>query len=75
MLNETFCGIFKHCADSLVFNRFVLVVFSFYQEMVAQTIKEVIVGREEYLAQAPGETTNGTETTWGRCNSLDLFMF
>jgi len=43
---------------------FVLVVFSFYQEMVAQTIKEVIVGREEYMAApAPGETTNATETT------------
>ena len=40
-------------------------VFSFYQEMVAQTIKEVIVGREEYMAApAPGETTNATETTW-----------
>ena len=50
---------------NLVFNSFVLVVFSFYQEMVAQTIKEVIVGREEYMAApAPGETTNATETTW-----------
>ena len=49
---------------NLVFNSFVLVVFSFYQEMVAQTIKEVIVGREEYMAApAPGETTNATETT------------
>jgi hypothetical protein len=34
------------------FSSFILVVFSFYQEMVAKTIKEVIVGHgDDYVQQ------------------------